>query len=214
MINITNSAQRWRNAPVYLTPEAAINPYLVLEWFFYPSSPLPKYRKWMERWVIAAIEKKNKWNRNKLIRCIHRFQEIAALLDALWIIYERGDRISKEQTGLRGGIDQPYHRWSEKMQEVMERDKYEEAVFQLEKITVEEELDPFRVIEQFFKNKDSYDAKQKLDFWCHTAIANSWEYQTMDKAELFDFYEQVLRLLEAVFVIVEVRFLVAEDRRL
>jgi hypothetical protein len=104
MINIANSAQRWRNAPVYLTPEAAINPYLVLEWFFYPSSPLPKYRKWMERWVIAAIEKKNKWNRNKLIRCIHRFQEVAALLDALWIIYERGTGSVKNKLVCGAGL--------------------------------------------------------------------------------------------------------------
>lgn len=212
MINIRNSDNPWRNAPVGLTPESVIDPFSVLDWFFYPGDSLPEYRKWLERYMISAIKKKNKWNRNKLVRCIYRFRQIAALLDALWLIYEREDYAKyKEFTAKRGGIDQPYQRRSNKLYEVIERSPYDEDSFSLLKITIAEEQDPFSVIAKFFKFNDLFDAKEKLGAWCHTAIANSWEYEVMDKPQLFEYYEQVLRIIEAVFVIVEVRFLMVED---
>jgi hypothetical protein len=207
MISIRNSDPQWRNSPAGLTPEMVADPYQVLEWFFYPSDHLPKYRRRLEKWFIAAIRDKNKWKRNKLVRCIYSFREISALLDALWIIYQRGDWLSKEETKIRGGIEEPHYQWSYRVQEAIEFWKYDEKLFDLQKITVEEEQEPFTVISKFFSDQDLFDAKEKLDFWCHTAITNSWEYSSMDKKELFEFYQQIIRLLEAVFVIVEIRLL-------
>lgn len=207
MINIENTDPQLRNAPVGLTPEQVANPYIVLEWFFYPLDYLPKYRKRLEKWLIAAIQDKNRWKRNKLVRCIYCFQEMARLLDALWIVYQRGDCLTKDETKIRGGIDQPHYRWSEKVHEAMKFEMYNESQFELQKITVEEEQEPFTVVNKFFEGQDLFNAKAKLDLWCHTAISNSWEYTKMDKKDLFDFYEQIIRLLEAVFVIVEVRLL-------
>jgi hypothetical protein len=209
MINIRNTDPQLRNSPVGLTAEMAANPYQVLEWFFYPSDHLPKYRKRLQKWLIAAVQDRNKWKRNKLVRCIYSFQGIARLLDALWIIYQRGDLLTKEETKIRGGIDEPYYHWSKRVQEAIEFEKYDEEEFDLQKITVEEEQEPHIVIKKFFENQDLFSAKEKLDFWCHTAITNAWEYTTMDKKELFEFYDQIIRVLEAVFVIVEARLLKA-----
>lgn len=207
MINIRNSDPQWRNSPVGLTAEIAANPYQVLEWFFYPSDHLPKYRKRLQKWLVVAIQDKNKWKRKKLVRCIYSFQGIACLLEALWIIYLRGDLLTKEETKIRGGIDEPHYHWSNRVQEAIEFEKYDEEEFVLQNITVEEEQEPHLVINKFFEDQDLFSAKEKLDFWCHAAITNAWEYTTMDKKELFEFYAQIIRLLEAVFVIVEVRLL-------
>lgn len=135
MITIRNNDPAYRNAPVGLTAESALEPFSVLKWFFYPSDTLPEYRKWLEKYIVAAIEKKNKWNRNKLVRCIYRFRQIASLMDALWLIYEKGEYGHyKELTTKRGGIDQPYVRWSDKMYDVMQSRGFEEAEFTMYKL--------------------------------------------------------------------------------
>ncbi|WP_299580490.1 hypothetical protein [Mucilaginibacter sp.] len=207
MITIQNSAPQWRNAPVGLTPEEFENPYDVLVHFFYPSNYLCRYRKWLERWLIAAIEDNNKWKRDKLIRCIYTFQRMGQMLDALWIIYQRGDRLTKEETSIRGGIDTPYYEWSNYILDAMKWFNYKDDDFELQELTTGEEQEPFLVVDEFFASRDVFDAKQTLDFWCHSAIVNSWEYSTMDVKELYDFYKEMIRLIEAVFVIVEVRAL-------
>lgn len=163
MGSITNSDPQWRNIPVGLTPEQVSDPYIVLEWFFYPADYLPVYRNRLKRWLIAAIDGKHKWTRNKLVRCIYGFYSISNLLEAFWIIYQRGDNFNKEELELRGDYDDKELMWSVRVQYQMQYHGYNEQSFQPEFISYEEEMAPFSVINQLFKDQDLFDIKQQLD---------------------------------------------------
>lgn len=208
MINIRNSEPQWRNSPVGLTPEMLTDPYKVLDAYFYPSGHLPKYRKSLNKWLIAAtIQNQNGLKRKELIQCIMAFQDMACLLDALWLIYQKRERFSESETKIRRGLDESRYRWSKRVHEAIILFNYKEDEFELQAITIEEEEEPFKVIYNFFENIDLFDAKENLEHWLNMAVNNPWGYDTIDKTKLYTIYEQMIRLVEAVFVIVEVRLL-------
>ena len=43
---------------------------------------------------------------------------------------------------------------------------------------------PYEVIYRIFNEQDFFDVKANLDFWCHTAIANHWNYTFMSNRDL------------------------------
>ena len=63
MINFVNTDPQLRNAPVGLTPEQVADPYLIIDSFFDFADYLPKYRKRLKKWLIAAIDGKHQWTR-------------------------------------------------------------------------------------------------------------------------------------------------------
>lgn len=207
MINIVNTDPQLRNAPVGLTPEQVDDPYLIIDTFFDFADHLPKYRKRLKKWLIAAIDGKHQWKRNELIRCIYSFRDIAMLLDALWLIYQKGDSFGPEDMVLRYDTEADEDRWSERVLDQVALDGSEETEYHPDFLNQEEEQVPYEVIRLIFNEQDLFEIKAKLDFWCHTAIANHWNYTFMSNKDLVVIHEQIGRILEAAFIISEVRLL-------
>jgi hypothetical protein len=212
MINIRNSIEPLRNAPVNLRPEEEINPYLVVEWFFWPAHELIKNRRRLEKWLLYAIDTRNNWTRNKLVNCIHKFGDMACLLEALWLIHKRGDRFTKAETLVRGTEDNPYYVWSAKVKDSLKwNEKYTNEDFCTWSLTEDEEKNPFQAVDLFFEKQDLFDAKEKLDWWCRTAVSNNMDFELMDRKIMVEFHDDMVRILEAAFIIAETKQLIRGD---
>jgi hypothetical protein len=207
MIILENTDPQFRNIPVSLTPKLVENPYAVLEWFFYPTDVIPKYRIWMALWLMDAIGSPVKPKRRHLLKAFYNFSHMAKLLDALWIIYKQGDRFTREDTAVRGDLDSYDIIWSERVHDHMRFENYAQTDFFPELLDVEDEKDPFAVIADFFSHHDLFDAKAKLERWLMSILAGKGQDDHDEKERLHDFYVQMVRVLEAVFIIVEVRLL-------
>lgn len=146
-------------------------------------------------------------DKDKLVRCIYSFRDIAKLLDALWLIYQRGDSFSPEDMALRYDTEADEDRWSERVLDQVALDGSDETEYHPDFINQEEEQVPYEVIRLIFNEQDLFEIKANLDFWCHTAIANHWNYTFMSNKDLVGIQEQIGRILEAAFIISEVRLL-------
>jgi hypothetical protein len=125
-----------------LNPKLVENPYAVLEWFFYPTDVIPKYRVWMALWLMDAIRSPIKPKRRHLLKAFYNFSHMAKLLDALWIIYQQGDRFSPEDIAVRGDLDSYDIIWSERVHDHMRFENYAQTDFFPELLDVEDEKAP------------------------------------------------------------------------
>lgn len=204
MIAIYNSDPQVRNLPVGLAPTEVADPYLVLHEFFSGSKYMPRYRKRLKKWFLAALNDKKKWKRDSLIRCIYCFEDIGRLLEALWLISKTGDLFSPEDFELRKD-EEDGDLWTDDIFMQIASKRYDEMAFHPEFLTMEEEEEPYEVIRNYFKGQDLFEAKKDISFWCSTAVADHYEYVILDRKSLVHVYEQTCRIIEAAFIIVEVR---------
>lgn len=212
MIAIHNSDPQVRNLPVSLSPKEVADPYLAVADFFRGSNYMPHYRKRLKKYFLAALNDKTKWKRNPLINCIYCFKDIGSLLEALWLINIAGESFTPKELALRKDEEEG-DVWTEDVTEQLLKGHFGEMAFHPEFITMEEEEDPYGVIRHFFKGQDLFEAKQKTDFWCRTATCNHQEYQIMDRPSLVNVFEQTCRIIEASFIILEIRELKREAAR-
>ncbi|UEG53368.1 hypothetical protein LLH06_00025 [Mucilaginibacter daejeonensis] len=206
MFYIHNSDPSVRNLPIMLSPERVIDPYTVLDSFFYPGRSLPFIRRDLMMWLVAAISGKKKWKRDKIVDCLYSFMTYHTLLDALWLIYERKYKMTTKQIAKRGQPVSLAIKWSQKAlyhlshwKELNEMDLFPEF------LEPNEELTPFEIIHKFFADQDLFDARQKMSHWTFSAIACQYEYQPMKRDDLVVFHRLFLRAVEAAFIIVELR---------
>lgn len=101
MMYYKNTAPLIRNLPIGLTPKDVADPYLVLSSFFAYSEYLPRHRKRIKRWLIAALDSDYKWKHAKLLRCLEYFEGLARLMEALWLIHQSGDSFTPEDIAVR-----------------------------------------------------------------------------------------------------------------
>jgi hypothetical protein len=159
----------------------------------------------LKKWFLAALNDKKKWKRDPLIRCIFCFENIGRLLEALWLI-NQADSFTPEDLALRKD-DEDGDVWTDDilMQIVSDWYEYKETSFHPEFIIMEEEQDAYKVIRNYFKGQDLFEAKKNLSFWCSTAVADHYEYIILDRKSLVYVYEQTCRIIEAAFIVIEVR---------
>lgn len=204
MIALHNSGPQVRNLPVKLSPAQVADPYLMLTDFFSRSNYLPVYRKRLKRWFLAALSGEHKWKRNALVRCLYTFENVGRLMEALWLINVNGDSFSQEDIALRQDEEEG-DVWTEDITEQLLKGNFGQMAFHPEFITMEEEEDPYGVIQNFFKGQDLFEAKQTLEFWFQAAVENHDEYHAKDRHSLVHVFEQTNRIIEAAFIITEVR---------
>ncbi len=194
-----------RNLPVMLRPERVIDPYPVLDNFFYPGDSLPEIRDHLMKWLVAALTGKKKWKRDALVECIYNFMSLHTLVDALWVIHDRGDTMTVEQIAKRGDPLTGEISFSEFVREHIKETGRNIMEFYPDHLNPEEELTPFDIIHQLFAEQDLFEVRNKLSDWNSSAIACQYEYEPMKREDLIVFHRSLIRAIEAAFIIVEIR---------
>lgn len=214
MIVLANTDEHVRNLPVSLTPELVEDPYPVLEWFFYPGDIIPKYREWMAYWYIDAIKSPQKMKARTMLKAIYNFSSMAKLMDALWIIYKQGDTFTPEDIAVRGNIDDYELHWSDRTLDNATFFNYRLSQFFPEHLEIEDKKNPYSVIAEFFSDKDLFDAKARLEWWLSCILNNKGQHTTEEQRRLLVIHNQTMKVLEIVFIIVEIRLLKRSDSTL
>lgn len=192
----------WENAPTSLSAEDIENPYPTIEDFFHFNT-LPELKKSLHEWLIAGIEDQHKWKYKKLIKLIHGFSDLKTLMDALWVIHQKGTSFDNDEGSIRYGDETIGDWWSPRVRDRLRYGNFDESDFYTLQLSRAENLNPYTVIHDLFKKICLLELKQKLSWWFHTALTNPWEYNAMDKEEMAGLYQTVDKVVEAAFVINE-----------
>ena len=199
----TETKQTLHNESLRLSESRIENPHLVLEAFFIKES-LPEFRKLLHKALIAGMEDQYAWEYPDVVEFMYSFDSLTVLMEGLWLLHTAGTTITPEESKRREAPRKGDVIWSSAVQNTFKFDDYDESQFYTNKLNMEEERNPYLVISELFAWKDLGALKSELDFWCHTAVTNPWNYNAMDKEEMAALYKRMERVVEAAFVLNEI----------
>lgn len=185
----------------HLSNEEIRNPHKVIEEVFCTTN-FPKWKKQLERWLVAAVKDQYKWEYHRLVQLVFGFEDLERLLEALWVIYKCGREYSQEvssrEQAIKAGI------WSAEVKWLLEHGGYHDADFLPTVLDRDEEENPYLLVHRIFRRQKLNKLKKELHLWRNTALTNPWEYVTMHRRKVISIHSTILQLIEGAFFINEV----------
>jgi hypothetical protein len=195
-----NTHPHWYNQPLRLTAEQTQNPNLVLDDFF-ECYHLKEVREIMWQWVTEAVSSPHSQSNDPHERNNYMFfyEKMESLVEACWIMNRGTGPVTNQASQVPEKED---NQRKDTIVKAIQPARFSKPARLIEKVTT----DPAAVISEVFSEVNFKDLHEYLlPTWLRVAVINTQSpYSAGNGREiLYDFYEQLLPFVEALYVLSE-----------